>query len=138
MHTIRSRLTLWYAVALGATVFAFALFVYQVQRSENVVDLDARAAIESSLIAGILTVYPPGSLVLTDGAGRRSLAPRVARHLDSVPDYVIVLGTGRETLYLSAGVKALPYEDQVRLIDRASQPTDTISRNSIDIGPPVG
>ena len=47
MHSIRGRLVLWYAVAMGATMFVFALLIYLVQRSASYEEVDARARLEA-------------------------------------------------------------------------------------------
>src|SRR5712692_4690299 len=123
MHTIRGRLALWYAVALGATMFVFALTIYLVQRSENLAELDARARLEADFVEKILSVAQrePGGIIGTDPqTGRPSLAPRAASLLEVIPDYVLVLGSRHETLYLSADARALPYGSLVKLLDAAS------------------
>src|SRR5262245_17542122 len=111
MRTIRGRLAVWYAVALGATMFVFALAIYLVQRTENFAELDERARLESELIARILSAgsREQRSLVVTDATGRAELAPAIASLLEVIPDYVIVVGRQEEALFLSADARALPY-----------------------------
>ena len=112
MHTIRGRLALWYSVALGATMFVFALAVYLAQRSENITELEARARVESDLIAQVLRVAqrePGGAVVPDSQTGRLRLAARVASRLDVIPDYVVVVGAQHETLYLSSAASALAF-----------------------------
>ena len=142
MHTIRGRLALWYSLALGATMFVFSLAVYLGQRSENVAELDARAQVEADLVAQVLRVAqrePGGAVVPDSQSGRPRLAPRVAKRLDVIPDYVVVMGVQHETLYLSSAASALPGESLVRLIERASlDPGASSGFGSLDLGPAAG
>src|SRR5262245_8105518 len=123
MHTIRGRLVFWYAVALGATMFVFALTVYLAQRSENLAELDARARVEADLAAQVLAVAArePGGVVTPDTkTGRPTLAARVATRLAVIPDFVVILGTQNETLYLSSDASALSGGSLVKLLEQAS------------------
>src|SRR2546421_7003823 len=142
MHTIRGRLALWYAVALGATMFVFALTMYQAQRSQNLDELDARARVEADLVAQVLAVAErePGGAVTPDPkTGRPTLAARVASRLSVIPDYVVVLGAQNETLYLSADAAALPGGALVTLIDRASLTRGNSGGfGSVTLDPPAG
>jgi hypothetical protein len=81
MRTIRGRLAASYAVALAATMFVFALIVYLVQRGENLAELDARARLESNLIAATLTeaYRARGRLVVDDPRTGSMLAPGCRR-----------------------------------------------------------
>ncbi len=54
MRTIRGRLAVWYAVAMGATLFVFAAAVYFVERSPNDAQLIATVRARADLIAAIL------------------------------------------------------------------------------------
>src|SRR3954466_16023068 len=110
MQSIRGQLVLWYAVALGATMFVFALTIYLAQRSENLAELDARARVEADFAAQVLAVAArePGGAVTPDAkTGRPVLASRVASRLEVIPDFVAVLGANNETLYLSSSASAL-------------------------------
>lgn len=123
-------------------MFAFAVAVYLVQRSQNVAELDARARLEADFIVGLLAVNEkePGGVVVTDRqTGRLTLAPRVESLLEVIPDYVIVVGAQREALYLSSDARALPYGALVKLLDRAvAHDTADVEFGRADLGPPVG
>src|SRR5262249_28267963 len=142
MHTIRGRLALWYAIALGATMFVFALTIYLVQRSENVSELDARARLEADFVAGLLSVgvKEPGGVVAADPEnGKLKLSARIEPLLEVIPDYLIVLGRNREALYLSSDARALPYGSLVRLLERARL-GDSVEAgfNTVDLDSPAG
>jgi hypothetical protein len=49
MTTIRRRLTLWYTVALGLTVFAFGTLLYLERRQSSLRELDRRLLLEADL-----------------------------------------------------------------------------------------
>jgi heavy metal sensor kinase len=141
MHTIRGRLVFWYAVALGATMFVFALTVYLAQRSENLAELDARARVEADLAAQILQVAqrePEGVASPDPKTGRRTLAARVATRLAVIPDFVAVLGAQNETLYLSTDASALSGGSLVRLLERATAQPRGEGFGSVKLDLPVG
>src|SRR5438552_375477 len=123
MHTIRGWLVFWYAVALGATMLVFASAVYLAQRSQNLAELDARARVEADLVAQVLAIaeFERGGAVTPDlKTGRPTLAARVASRLAVIPDFVVVLGSQNETLYLSSDASGLPGGSLVRLVEQAS------------------
>lgn len=141
MRTIRGRLAASYAVALAATMFVFGLIVYLVQRGENIEELDARARLESNLIAATMSeaYRARGSLVVPDPrTGRDILAPDVAPFLEGVPGYVVVVGSGEDVLHLSADARALPYGSLVLLLGRAYALDSVAVAGAVDLGPPVG
>ena len=49
MTTIRWRLTFWYTVALGLTVFAFGTLLYLERRQSSLRELDQRLLLEADL-----------------------------------------------------------------------------------------
>ena len=49
MTTIRRRLTLWYSVALGVTVFTFGVLLYLERKQSSLRDLDQRLSLEAEL-----------------------------------------------------------------------------------------
>jgi len=141
MRTIRGRLAASYAVALAATMFGFALIVYLVQRGENLAELDARARLESNLIAATLTeaYRARGSLVVDDPRGGRSiLAPGVSPFLEGVPGYVVVVATDGGVLHLSPDARALPYASLVRILAIVFGAGEADTAGALDMGPPVG
>ncbi|MDH5196734.1 MAG: HAMP domain-containing histidine kinase [Gemmatimonadota bacterium] len=141
MHTIRGRLAVSYAVALGATMFVFALVVYLVQRGENLEELDARARLASNLIAATMSeaYRARGSLVVRDPRTNRDiLAPDVAPFLEGIPGYVVVVGSGEDVLHVSADARALTYGSLVLLLGRAYAADSGATVGAVDVGPPAG
>jgi signal transduction histidine kinase len=123
VQTIRGRLAVWYAVALGATLVAFGGILYGLQRTESYPELDSRVQVETSLIAAMLREARSarGSVVWIDPQTRGpALLPDVASLLEGVPGYVVVLGTSG-TLFLSAEARAMPFADVDRLIGAVSE-----------------
>src|SRR5256885_2123790 len=121
MHTIRGRLALWYAVALGATMFVFASTIYLVQRSENLSELDARARLEADFVEKLLSVAErePGGVLTTDPqTGRPALVPRAAPQLEVAP---IVLAASILVGYLLVGRTLKPVES---IVDEVEAITD--------------
>src|SRR5262245_32495721 len=104
MYTIRGRLALSYALALGATMFVFATTIYVVQRSESLAELDDRSRLEADVVAALLRLSQReggGGVVSTNpGSGKPELDPRVASQLAVVPDHLVVVGSQRELLFL--------------------------------------
>jgi heavy metal sensor kinase len=141
MHSIRGRLVLSYAVAMGATMFVFALTIYLVQRSASLGEVDARARLEADVIAALLAVAQKdsGGAVARDSATNRpTLVPRVASLLEVIPDYVVVIGARREALYLSREASELPGPALANLLDRAAAHEQRSGVfGSIDLGPPA-
>jgi signal transduction histidine kinase len=141
MRTIRGRLAASYAVALAATMFGFALIVYLVQRGENLAELDARAQLESNLIAATLTeaYRARGPLVVDDPrTGRNILAPEVSPFLEGVPGFVVVVATDGGVLHLSPDARALPYASLVRILTVVFGAQEAGASGALDMGPPVG
>jgi signal transduction histidine kinase len=142
MHTIRGRLTAWYAVALAATMLVFAAVVFLVQRREAYAELDARAQLESDLIAAALTeaYLARGRLVGSDSrTGRNVLSSDVLPFLEGIPGFVVVFGPEADPLHVSAEARALPYESIVRLVVTPILQSETgASFGVVDLGSQVG
>ncbi len=139
MHTIRARLAVGYAIALGATLFVFAGIIYIAQGSQAFAELDSRVRVESDLIAAILgeSFRARERVVVADPLGRPVLTPDVASLLEGVPGYVIVVGPERALLHLSAEARSLPFGSARALIDVAE---DSVAGGFglVDLAAPVG
>lgn len=139
MHTIRARLAVGYAMALGATLFVFAGIIYIAQGSQAFAELDSRVRVESDLIAAILgeSFRARERVVVADPLGRPVLTPDVASLLEGVPGYVIVVGPERALLHLSAEARSLPFGSARALIDVAE---DSVAGGFglVDLAAPVG
>ncbi len=120
MQTIRGRLAVWYAVAMGATILAFAGFTYLVQRSGGLAELDGRIRLQSDLIATMLSeAYRARDtvVVIDPQTERLVLHEGVSGLLDVVRDYVIVLGRENGILYLSQEARELRFDDVERIAE---------------------
>jgi signal transduction histidine kinase len=142
MHTIRGRLAVWYAVAIGATILAFAGIIYSVQRSRSFAELDSRIRLQSDLIATILSEsYRARDAVVAfdPTTNRMGLVPDVQALLEVVRDYVLVLGEDNEIVFLSADARALPFSDVARLGENVDRSGGGLpGYGLLDLGPPVG
>lgn len=141
MQTIRGRLAVWYAVAMGATIFVFAGVIYLVQRAQNFAELDSRVRIESDLIAAMLgeSYQARDSVIRRDPQdGRTLLRPDVAALLEGVPGYVMILGPERAVLFLSPEARALPFASTQLLIEAASGAGTTGAFGLLNLAPPAG
>ncbi len=139
MQTIRARLAVGYAMALGATLFVFAGIIYIAQGSQAFAELDSRVRVESDLIAAILgeSFRARVRVVVADPLGRPVLTPDVASLLEGVPGYVIVVGPERALLHLSAEARSLPFGSARALIDVAEDPVAG-GFGLVDLAAPVG
>lgn len=114
MNSIRSRLTLSYALALGATLLVFTMVLWvavsnaatrsQQQRVDSIAAIAAELIRQSDSL-GVELVVTRDSLV------GRQLAPAVRRTLDALPGYLIVTDSSR-VLYASPLVLALSQVDR--------------------------
>jgi heavy metal sensor kinase len=139
MRTIRARLAVGYAMALGATLLVYAGIIYIAQGSRAFAELDSRVRVESDLIAAILgeSFRARERVVVADPLGRPVLTPDVASLLEGVPGYVIVVGAERALLHLSAEARSLPFGSARALIDVAEDPV-TGGFGLVDLAAPVG
>ena len=139
MQTIRARLAVGYAMALGATLLVYAGIIYMAQGSRAFAELDSRVRVESDLIAAILgeSFRARERVVVADPLGRPVLTPDVASLLEGVPGYVIVVGAERALLHLSAEARSLPFGSARALIDVAEDPVAG-GFGLVDLAAPVG
>jgi len=110
VRTIRTQLTVWYAVALLLTVLAFAFTISLVQRGANYRELDRRLSTEGELAARLLEQASQGSQpLITESRDPFVVRFRadVAEGLDAIKDYVIVVDSAARGLYGSAEVRRL-------------------------------
>ncbi len=125
MATIRRRLTLWYTVALGATVLAFGAALYVERRSSVLAEIDQRVTVEGEFVANYLArsyevlgqiTYEAARPGLEPGldprAGlrpTRTLEPAVAAPLDGLRGYLVVVDPGGQQLYTSDTTRQLSF-----------------------------
>lgn len=145
MRTIRGRLATWYAVAMGVTLLAFAATVYLVAQKEDqsrLELLDARIQSEAVMIDNILAeaFRFRGSVVTADPISDNPvLSPDVASLLESVPDYLLVLGTGRDPLFIPSNPRAaFEYATLTKFADSARTLESKGGFGDVDLGAPAG
>jgi signal transduction histidine kinase len=137
--TIRRRLTLWYTVALAATVLAFGAALYLERRQASARELDQRLEIESDLAQRWLTQsYKVLGRIVTMANMKPSLDPAISAYLESARDYLIVTDTAGQVLALSDVTRSL----NGPALERLSAALDTLPlrRHSgvLSLGSPVG
>lgn len=112
MNSIRSRLTVWYAVALGAAVITFGTALYLERRSTALEELDHRLRIEADFVeqflsqsyqvVGQITEPDPWLPVEIPEAQRpRRLEGTLRSFLDGLADFLIVVGRDNHALYVT-------------------------------------
>ena len=117
MSSIRRRLTVWYAVALLASIAAFGGALYFERQRSSVRELDERLSLEGNLAAQYFIGYQRQL--------RRSLAPgetpglgfsAVGGYLDGIRDLVVVFDPDRAPIYRNAIAKPLSLGAMARLL----------------------
>ncbi|HEU5219246.1 MAG TPA: ATP-binding protein [Gemmatimonadales bacterium] len=119
MRSIRSRLTLAYGLALGATIIAFGSTLYFTrQRTSSAAfdqrlqqrllleaELAAKYLVESRRVLGRLVALGP----------EPALEPAIAPYFESFRDYLILADTAGRVLFISDSASALPFASIERL-----------------------
>ena len=141
MNTIRGWLAAWYAAALGATMFVFAVTIYFVQRSESLAELDDRTRLEADVVSALLRLSqrePGGVVSLNPATGKPELDGRAANRLSVIPDYVVVLGSAGEPLFFSADLRSLPFASADRLLQVVSRGDAAVGFGRVTLDEPAG
>lgn len=141
MASIRAQLTLWYAVALVATVLVFAATIYLVQRQQSIEELDSRLRLEADLIAGVLgeAFEARHQVVVTDTAtDQPSLDPEVDDLLRSVPGFVVILLRGGDVLFVSQEARAVEVPTFSAFFEVVSRGDNRETFGTLKINPPFG
>ncbi len=117
MASIRTRITVSYALAFAGTMFAFSVVVWAERRAVERQDLRARASETAEL--GIRILQKAGSeneplTIFNDSLTGRDLTPRYRALLDVLPDYVVI-ADATHVLYRSPPLAALSASDQNEL-----------------------
>jgi signal transduction histidine kinase len=139
MTTIRRRLTFWYTVALGLTVFAFGTLLYLERRQSSLRELDRRLLLEADLADRWLREsYKVLGRIVTTADGRPALDPGISAYLEAVRDQLIVADTTGQVLALSDAARELRADDLQQLtvlLDSLRLPKEA---GNVDLGPPLG
>ena len=108
MTTIRSRLTIWYTVALGVTVVAFGTLLYLERRQSTLRELDQRLGLEADLANRWLSEsYNVLGRIVTTAGTSPALDPGISAYLEAVRDYLVVTDTSGQILALSEAARNL-------------------------------
>ncbi len=139
MTTIRRRLTLWYTVALGVTVVAFATLLYLERRASSVRELDQRLLLEADLADRWLSEsYSVLGRIVTTAGSRPALDPGISAYLEAVRDYLIVADTIGQVLALSDVTRDLDAADLQTLTAELDTLRTAKRSGTLDLGPPLG
>ena len=139
MTTIRRRLTLWYTVALGVTVVAFATLLYLERRASSVRELDQRLLLEADLADRWLSEsYSVLGRIVTTAGSRPALDPGISAYLEAVRDYLIVADTIGQVLALSDVTRELDAADLQTLTAELDTLRTAKRSGTLDLGPPLG
>lgn len=125
MASIRTRVTMAYALALGGTMLAFTGALWAARKAAVLRDVQLRVSTLADI--GHLVLTQAGTqntpvVVTNDSLRGPELQPQVRARLDAVPEYLVVRDSLR-TLYASAAVRRLEPEDRARLVASASRLT---------------
>jgi two-component system OmpR family sensor kinase len=112
VNSIRSQLTVWYTVALGATVVAFGLALYVERRASSLEELDQRLTIEADFVSQFLSQSYQVMGELTEPDPRlppevpeaqrpRQLVATSQAFLDGLADFLIVVDPLGHRLYVT-------------------------------------
>lgn len=108
MASIRSRLTLWYAVALLASVGAFGAALYFERQRSSLRELDDRLRLEGNLAAQyFITFQRQSGRVLAPGQLPNLAIDQVGGYLSAVQDYVVIFDPDEVPIYRNAAALKL-------------------------------
>ena len=138
MTTIRSRLTIWYTVALGVTVVAFGTLLYLERQQSSLRELDQRLGLEADLANRWLSEsYNVLGRIVTTAGTSPALDPGISAYLEAARDYLVVTDTSGQVLALSEAARNLNADVLQQLT--AELHTVRLAKHSgtLDLGPPV-
>lgn len=103
MSSIRSRLTLWYAIALLISVGAFGGALYFERQRSSVRELDARLSLEGTLAAQYFVAFQQqlGQTLQPDQTPTLAIN-QVGGYLSAVQDHVVIFDPDRGPIYRNA------------------------------------
>jgi signal transduction histidine kinase len=130
MRSIRSILTLWYTVALAATVLAFGVTITLLERQANLADLDERLRGQTRLVAGLLEAEYRANPRVTEELSDplvTILRDSIVERLEPVVGWLIVVDSAGHAVFGSAEVR--------RVTPSAS---DTLRGRLFALAPPRG
>ncbi len=128
MNTIRVRLTLAFAGALVATMFALALAVFAARRAGAAEEVRRSAAVEAGIVLSILRQAEESGQAVTstrDPLVGPLLAPDLRALVEGMPDYVALIARDGRLLALSTSAVSRLSASDVTLVDSAALSTPT-------------
>lgn len=130
MASIRRRLTIWYAVALLASVAAFGAALYFERSRSSLRELDERLALEGSLAAQYFLSFQR-QLGRTLGSEETPiLLGAVGGFLDGIRDYVIVFNPDQVPIFRNDAAKGLSFP----ALSRIPIGADTGATTALQVG----
>ncbi|MBI1810017.1 MAG: HAMP domain-containing protein [Gemmatimonadetes bacterium] len=126
MASIRARITLSFALALTVTLGIVTAAVVAQRRAVAIADLRERGRVISTIAARMVANSSTSDeqTYTLDFTTMKGFGPRMVQTLAALPEYVIVLDSGR-VMYRSPSVAALSDSDQTQLLRSAPQITET-------------
>ncbi len=124
MPSIRSRLTATYALALVGTMALYGAALYAGRGAGVYRELQRYVFAHADITARIVRqAQAAGEPVVetTDALIGRQLAPKLRTALDVVPEYIFVLDSAGQALYISAAARRLDVSDRATLLDAAKR-----------------
>ena len=127
MKTIRTRLTVWYTVAMAVVIVAFGAALVIERRHPSFDELDERLQLESDVAVGWLSESQRvlgGQITIVDSVPGREgswvrrtiLAPTVSTYLESMRDPLVVVDTQGNLIYASQQSRSLSYNSLENLV----------------------
>ncbi len=110
MRSLRSTLTLWYSVALAATVLAFGVTTSLLEGRASLGALDQRLSSVADLVAGLLAAEQRAATrPLIEEFTNAEVEQRLElqARLDSIPYWVLVVDSTDKSLYASVELRRL-------------------------------
>jgi two-component system, OmpR family, sensor kinase len=109
MTTIRRQLTIWYSVALIASVAAFGLALFFELQKPSVRELDQRISLQASFAVNYLQESHRVLGRLTSDGPRPTLDPGIAAAFEGLTDYLVIADPTGSLLYLSPPTSELNF-----------------------------
>ena len=115
MHTIRTRLTVWYSAALVAALVVFGAALYLNPPKSGRGQLDHRTGLDANFAVRYLEESHRVLGRLVDPLPRQGLDPGISAAFEGVQDYVVIVGDTGQVLYFSERARALNFASLERL-----------------------
>jgi signal transduction histidine kinase len=132
MPSIRRRLTIWYAIALLASVGAFGGALYFERRRSSLRELDERLSLEGSAAAQYFISYQRSlGRRLASGETPGLAISAVGGYLDGIRDNVVIFDPDRLAIYRNSAAKPFTTTALSDVLDAGSGPSPDRSRSGV-------